>query len=141
MHVCIHKKEGRLVNKNEEYRDDIKSIEDKVRIIMMHISEQICATTPITQALYCHHVEPLFICTFHITHANHRWDQGTKLGVILRWPHWPLTDSCRSPIQILSCHIIVCIHTLIYIEAPHACVNSMLLFYTLHLNTVKLYKT
>ena len=71
--------------------------------------------------------------------------QGTKLGVILRWPHWPLTDSCRSPIHILSCHIIVCIRTLIYIyiiiEAPHACVNSMLLFYTLHLNTVKLYKT
>ena len=26
--------------------------------------------------------------------------QGTKLGVILRWPHWPLTDSCRLPIQI-----------------------------------------
>ena len=63
--------------------------------------------------------------------------QGTKLGVILRWPHWPLTDSCRLPIQILSCHIIVCICTLIYIEALHACVNSMLLFYTLHLNTVK----
>ena len=31
---------------------------------------------------------------------------------------WPLTDSCRSPIQIRSCHIIiVCIRTLIYIEA------------------------
>ena len=25
--------------------------------------------------------------------------QGTKLGVILRWPHWPLTDSCRSPFR------------------------------------------
>ena len=63
--------------------------------------------------------------------------QGTKLKlrVVLRWPHWPLTDSCRPPIQILSCRIIVCIRTLIYIEAPHACVNSMLLFYTLHLST------